>query len=176
VLSGGDSYCRWSVADEAAVYFDVGTVGSGGDLDASLIGGCRVAGVPCCSGRWGWRGLEFGRVELHVSADVGGDFGAFGDGDVLAVHEEEEGRGGKKYQAAGDDASVMAPVWPPPLTSGGEKRARSFDFARDDKGRRTLGRLTFLEPRTYPPTQPRQIGILARFRSLCPWRYSFIIL
>jgi hypothetical protein len=51
------------------------------------------------------RGLESGEVEFHVSADVGGDFGAFGDGDVLAVHEEEERGGGKKYQAGGDDAS-----------------------------------------------------------------------
>jgi len=51
------------------------------------------------------RGLESGEVEFHVSADVGGDFGAFGDGDVLAVHEEEERGGGEKYQAGGDDAS-----------------------------------------------------------------------
>lgn len=54
----------------------------------------------------GWRGLEFGSVELHVSADVGGDFGAFGDVSLPCM--KKKGRGGNKYQAGSDDGSGVA--------------------------------------------------------------------
>src|ERR1700690_2877156 len=103
MITGGDSDGGWRVAYEAAVDFDVGGVGSGGDLQLRLHGGCG-RGIGGHRRRW-LLGLELGDVELHVAAHVGGDFGAFGDADVFAVHEEEERRGGEEDEAGGHDAA-----------------------------------------------------------------------
>src|SRR5271163_1935795 len=87
VLACGYSDGGGGVADEAAVDFDVGGVGGGGDLQFRLSSGnsCRCQNLRRCRG---W--LELCNIQLHIAVHVSRDFGPLGDANVLAMHEEEK--------------------------------------------------------------------------------------
>jgi hypothetical protein len=86
------------------------SVGAGFGVAAGDAEGTScVAGTGGCGrneGRW----LKLCEVQLHVTADVRRHLGAFGDGDILPMHEEKDWGAGQTIKLVATMPPAIIPV------------------------------------------------------------------